>query len=274
MAKACRGDPLSAKLEVFQLLAYQLSNKLIEDPDIDSEDQVRNFDKYEHMVQMFRKLDLPPSLWMEIFLKGTNRTTAAFAEMLFEAAIDSMDIEIVTLLLESHIVDPNQPVWTWSAEGMRYPIQWAAGTSGEGEISMELVELLVRLGADVKAWTNDDPCTAIHSIALLGTLEMARFLVQNGADLRNIVLTMHDCVSNITPLGGAAQDWRVGRKERGEAQDEELELESVRVFRYLLSLHDPVLDHLYIQDAFILAAKSQRCDLAQIARDAGANVNE
>ncbi|KAL4868412.1 hypothetical protein BDV12DRAFT_169691 [Aspergillus spectabilis] len=168
------------------------------------------------MVQMFRKLDLPPSLWAEIFLKEANRTTAAFAETLFEAAINSNDIEIVTSLLESRIIDPNQPVWTWSAEGMQYLIQWAAGTSGEGEIMMELVKLLVHLGADVNAWTKDDSCTAIHSIALRGTLEMTRFLVQNGADFRDSVLIRRGCVSKETPLTDTARDWRrVESKGRG-----------------------------------------------------------
>ncbi|KAL2821660.1 ankyrin repeat-containing domain protein [Aspergillus granulosus] len=272
------GGEFEAKLEAFQLLCYQLSNKLIEDPEFYAKDYDESFDKYEQAIRMFRNLDLAPELWVEIFVKQETHTGSAFAEALFEAAINQKDLEIITSLLKSGVIDPDQPVWTWQVEGMQCPVQWAASTI-ESPGHFDLLKLLVQLGADVNKWTEDAPASALYDAARSGSLEIVRFLVEAGADIRDIIPEKRGCLGMTTPLTEAVSN-RQGLEEDSQRPPKPLgdtgrqETESVKVFRYILLLHDRDEDHAVIQEALIAAAEAGRTDLISLLLDSGADLQE
>jgi ankyrin repeat protein len=274
---ASGGNGLEAKLEAFQVLCYQLSNKLIEDPSYyDDEDYDENSDKYAQTVRMFRDLDLPPDLWTEIFIEQKTRTGAAAAEALFEAAINEGDLEIIMTLLKSGVVDPDVPVWT--CDGMQYPIQWAASRI-ERRGHSNVIKLLVELGADVNKWTQEYGNSALLDAARSGSFEIVRLLVEHGADFRDLLDNKTDYIGMDTPLIAVIYNKVPPVNDsgcsgpRGGNNTEGQELESVGIFRYLLSLHgDTKKDRDIIQEALIAAAALGRTDLIPLALDAGAEL--
>ncbi|KAF2174820.1 ankyrin [Zopfia rhizophila CBS 207.26] len=273
------GDLLEAKLEAFRLLAYQLSNNLIEDveDDLDASD----YDKFVKIVDMFRDVGLPPDLWAEMFSAEQDRTSAAFAEALFEASVNCMALDIVETLLESG-VDPNQPIWTPMTCNVERPLQLAADMRVR---NLELARLLVRAGADIDAVTDEDERPALHITAEWGTLEMTKLLVENGANLRRWVPGRYSNqpVRNFTALVRAAnssryEDYKFNDNDSESGDGDEVakteERESLRVFRYLLSLHKNSRDHRIFQDALVMAAHHGRTDMMELLHAAGADVNE
>ncbi|KAL4876799.1 ankyrin repeat-containing domain protein [Aspergillus karnatakaensis] len=274
---ASGGNNLDAKVEAFHVLCYQLSNKLIEDPNYyDDEDYDENSDKNAQTVMMFRELDLPPDLWTEVFVKQKTRTGAAAAEALFEAAINEGDLKIITTLLKSGVIDPNEPVS--AVDGMQFPIQWAASRIDRRGHS-DVIRLLVELGADVNEWTEDYSASALFDVARSGSLEMVRLLVEKGADFRDILPNDRDYFCMETPLIAVVYNKQPPQNDSGcsgrhaDNDKEDQEPESVMIFRYLLSLHgDTEEDRDIIQEALIAAAVFGRTDLIPLALDAGAEL--
>jgi ankyrin repeat protein len=275
------GDPLEAKFEAFHLLAYQVSNNLIEDVEDDLDAFGDNYNKFVKIVDMFKDVGLPPDLWAKIISAEQNRTSAAFAEALFEAAVNCMDLGIVETLLESG-VDPNQPIWAHMTGNVERPLQLAADLRFR---NLEMARLLVRAGADIDAVTEEDERPALHITAEWGTLEMTKLLVENGANLRRWVPSRYnnEPVRNFTALVGAAnssryEDHRFNDSDSESVDGDEVaetkERESLRVFRYLLSLHKNSQDHCIFQDALVIAAHHGRTDMIELLHAAGADVNE
>ena len=111
----------------------------------------------------------------------------------FLLAAASADIEIVRALL-SRGADPNL-----TTRDNTTPLMVAAGVGRwrgderpkeEAKLALEVVKLLVGLGADVNASSNDlatnipgGGSTALHGAALSGADDMVQFLVEKGADL-------------------------------------------------------------------------------------------
>ncbi|EGE84683.2 hypothetical protein BDDG_07628 [Blastomyces dermatitidis ATCC 18188] len=104
MKALASGGPLDAKLEAFRLPAYHVSNNPIED--IEDEDGMEEESRFSRIIDMFRDLNLPRRMWAKTFSVGQDQTSAAFAEALFEAAINTGSSDIVQALLEASI-DPN-----------------------------------------------------------------------------------------------------------------------------------------------------------------------
>ncbi|KAL2794598.1 ankyrin repeat-containing domain protein [Aspergillus keveii] len=225
---------------------------------------------------MFRDLDLPPDLWTGIFVQHKTRTGAASAEALFEAAINQDDLEIITTLLKSGVIDPDEPICTY--DGMVYPIQWAASRI-ERRGHSDVLKLLVELGADVNEWTEDYSSSALFDVARSGSLEMVRLLVENGADFRDLIYDETEYFGMKTPLIAVVYNKQPPVNDsgcsgpRGGNNTEDQELESVGIFRYLLSLHgDTDKDQNIIQEALLAAAVYGRTDLIPLALDAGAEL--
>jgi len=96
-------DPLQAKRAALRMLAYQVSNNLVEDDEEDVDDE-----KNERIIQMFKDVGLPPAVWVQAFSED-DQSTRAFAENLFEAAVNCQALDVMEALLDSG-VDPDQPV--------------------------------------------------------------------------------------------------------------------------------------------------------------------
>ncbi|KAK2790452.1 hypothetical protein FQN53_009475 [Emmonsiellopsis sp. PD_33] len=276
------GNPPEAKLEAFRLLAYQLSNNLIEAAEWDSDCSYDDDDeKYPRIITMFREINLPRNMWAKIFSTEQDRTSSAFAEALFEAAVNTKAWDIAQALLEAG-VDPNQPISSdWNCCTER-PIQLAADLRIRG---FEMAKLLVQAGAEVDGITEDNEKSALHITAGSGSLETTKFLVENGADIRCWVEAEYSNSPVIwyTPLVAAAEsstlDWRFtvnnrGSDDEGEATEKK-EPECLRVFRYLLSLHDDVRDHEILQESLAAAAYLGRFDIIELLLDrGGVDINE
>ncbi|KAK2808312.1 hypothetical protein FQN50_004872 [Emmonsiellopsis sp. PD_5] len=275
------GNPAEAKLEAFRLLAYQLSNNLIEAAEWDSDDSYDEDDeKYPRIIAMFREINLPRNMWAKIFSTEQDRTSSAFAEALFEAALDTVAWDIAQALLEAG-VDPNQPIVTHWNCCVERPIQLATDLRIRG---FEMAKLLVQAGAEVDGVTEDNEKSALHVTAGSGTLEMTKLLVENGADIRRWVEAEYtnSPVEWYTPLIAAADSSRLGwrftfnnRESDGEGEGtEKKEPECLRVFRYLLSLHDDVRDHEILRESLTVAAHRGRSDMIELLLDRGVDINE
>ncbi|PVH76909.1 ankyrin [Cadophora sp. DSE1049] len=284
-AFAC-GDPLEAKFAALRLLAYQVSNNLIEDDDPADSDVDPLEEDYcppsDKIINMFREIGLPRDVWTEIFSAEQDRTSAALAEALFEAALNCSALDVVEGLLESG-VDPNQLIWTrWSGTVQR-PLQLTADSR---VLNLEIARLLIRAGADVDAVTEDDEIPALHSVAYRGTLEMTKLLVEKGADIRRLApgRYVNEPIRNFTALVCVASSSSSYNEYDSNVNDSKSvhrtkaakikEPESLRIFRYLLSLHDNSRDHLIFQDALVMAAHHDRTDMIKLLHAAGADVNE
>lgn len=273
------GDTEEAKVAAFRMLVYQVSNNLI-----DYDDDQDNDDKYVRIVELFRDIGLPRDTWEEYFANKHDRSSKAFAEKLFEAAVNARDLEIVEALLRSGI-DPNQPIMSYMSGRFERPIQVAA----HNHISnTEVARLLAKAGADVDLMTPDNPAPAIHKSAQRGKLEMVQLLVESGADIyRGYWEDCYAWESSRTPLGYAADTRHFAdgnRYSRSASRTEdggdnsETESESVKILRYLAGLHQqgglPARDKPLIQDALIIAAGRADPSLVDILRQAGGDVTK
>ncbi|OIW26915.1 ankyrin [Coniochaeta ligniaria NRRL 30616] len=272
------GDAVEANLSAFRLLVYQVSNNLIDHDDDEDDDN-----KYKRIVDLFRQIGLPRSTWEEHFSTKQDRSSRAFAEKLFEAAVNAEDLEVMEALLKSGI-DPNQPIMSFMNCFFERPIQVAADNRVR---NVEMARLLIKAGADVDGTTADNLRPAIHNAAQRGTLEMVRLLVNSGADIyRRWAGDGYIWDTTRTPLSFAADTWLCDNERRSrstswttdQGENSEIEREGVTILRYLASLHKrgtrPHQDKQIIQNALLTAATRSDPCLVHILHQAGGDVTE
>ncbi|KLJ05844.1 hypothetical protein EMPG_10733 [Blastomyces silverae] len=278
MKALASGGPLDAKLEAFRLLAYQVSNNLIED--IEEEDGMEEESRFSRIIDMFRDLNLPRRMWAKTFSVEQDQTSTAFAEALFEAAINTGSLDIIQALLETGI-DPNQPINGSMTGYVERPIQYAADSRARG---IKMATLLLKAGANVDGVTEEHEVPALHRTTDHGSLEMVKLLVDSGADIRCWVRAEYssDIVSGFTPLTFAAGrskyvdkafDNPVADSSDAEEGAETKESETGRIIRYLLSFHKASQDHEILQDALTVAAYHDKIDIVELLLAAGADID-
>lgn len=272
------GNTEEAKLAAFRLLVYQVSNNLI-----DYDDEVGDDNKYVRIVDLFRDIGLPRNSWEEHFTKKQDRSSKAFAEKLFEAAVNAEDLEVAEALLKSG-ADANQPIMSFMSCSFERPIQIAADNRVR---NVELARLLVNHGADVDLATQDNPKPAIHKAAQRDSFEMVQLLIESGASIyRSQLETAYSWETSRTPLIFAADRWLFSFERRprstSHVEDENgntgPEKEGVKILRYLVSLHQkgtfPERDKLLIQSALVIAAAQSDPCLVRVLHEAGGDVAE
>ncbi|OJD19103.1 hypothetical protein AJ78_00889 [Emergomyces pasteurianus Ep9510] len=275
---ASGSNPYGAKLEAFRLIAYQLSNNLIEG--IEDDKGIEDECKFSRIIDMFRDVNLPRNMWAKMFSAEQNRTSSAFAEALFEASINMVSLDIAQALLEAGI-DPNQPIYGNRKGHVERPIQFVADSR---VLSIEIARILLKAGANVDDVTDDNEIPALHIAAENGSLEIIKLLVENGADFRRWVPAQYsnNPVLGYTPLTFAAdrsehERWR-SHTMTGSADEWDViktkESESLQILRYLLSLHNNSDDHEILQDTLTVAAFHGRVDMIELLLAAGASLNE
>jgi ankyrin repeat protein len=271
--KALTGaDPLEAKMQEFQLFAYQLSNNLIEDED---DEYIDEDGKYTKIINIFRGIDLPRPVWKDLIVKSLEQPTGrAFTEALFAAAVNTRTLDICEALLEAG-ADPDKIIWTWAAANLARPIQLAMDCRVR---DVDLARLLIRFGAGVDLVTEDDPDTALQKAAKECTFEAVRVLVEAGASIVDAIWDKR-CLTPDTALTNAVDaDWRMSHI-RDEAEEDELEKSGrvrhgLQTLKYLLTLYDRERHHEIIQNGLIRAASGDRRDMIMDLVQAGAGVNE
>ncbi|KAH8904674.1 ankyrin, partial [Coniochaeta sp. PMI_546] len=270
------GDEKEAKLAAFTMLVYQVSNSLV-----DYDDDEDNDNKYERIITLFRDIGLPRSTWKEHFARKHDRSSTAFAEKLFETAVNAGDLEVLEALLDSG-VDPNQPIMSFMNCFFERPIQVAADNRVR---NVDMAKLLIKAGAAVDLTTTDNCKPAIHNAAQRGTLEMVQLLVESGADIyqghKDGDYTWNTCR---TPLSYAADTWlnnpdepsRSALGSPDESHGSENEWEGAKILRYLAGLHrksaSSVRDQQLIQDALVTAAAKSDPSLVQVLHEAGGDM--
>lgn len=269
------GSLLQSKLEAFHLLAYQVSNNLIEDDEYDSELEDIEATQSQKIVAKFRELELPQEIWVELFSHGQDQqTNASFKQGLFAAAVKCADVDIVAALLDAG-ADPDQPqIGIYS--GLQRPVQLVATSRPS---ALGLLELLIQAGANVDSITDDDDVPAINYAAKSGSLEMTQLLVSHGADYRRRVPTQYSNqpVNKLAALGYAVNPyrWTVSDIAKiGTVAVENCQDKCIEVFRYLLSLHDNYKDHAILRDVLVMASHHGRTEMIELLHQAGADVNE
>jgi len=283
MNTLAHGDEQEAKLEAFQLFVYQVSNKLIEDPDFDICDP--NWDsedsRWSRMIDVFRSIGLPRRSWVQLFRTnsgGLSRTSSAFIENLLEAAVQCQGIDVAEALLEAG-ADPDRPMYGTDNRTLT-PLQCLADQYKP--CNVDLVKLLLQAGADVEA-TGSDKRPPVVVAAERGTLELVKLLVEHGANIRRRVETFFlepvdtHCalIAAISSSRGDMLRSRDGRDRRTGESDSDTWLQglgSTQKFGYLLALYDKdaSLDRAIIQDAFVTAAHLGRVDMMKALAEAGA----
>ncbi|RSL93587.1 hypothetical protein CEP52_013152 [Fusarium oligoseptatum] len=265
-------DPLEAKMQEFQLFAYQLSNSLIEDED---DEFVDENGKYTKIIEIFRDIGLPQAVWKDLFSKTRDQLTGrAFIEALFEAAVNTQTLDICETLLEAG-ADPDKIIDTWAMGSLARPLQLSMDCR-VGDV--DLARLLIRFGAGVDLVTEEDPDPALFKACKECTAEAVQVLVEAGADIMRMdwndnLLTPDSALTNAVDA-----DWRMAHI-RDEEDEEELassgrDLSGLKTLRYLLTLYDQGRHHDLIQDAFIRAAAEDRRDMLMDLVEAGACINE
>ncbi|OJD27161.1 hypothetical protein ACJ73_01447 [Blastomyces percursus] len=161
MKALANGSLLDAKLEVFRLLSYQASNNLIED--IEDKDGMEEECRFSRIIDKFRNFNLPRRMWVKTFSVGQDHTSTAFAEALFEAAINTGSLDIVQVLLEARI-DPNQPINGSMTSSVERQIQYDADSRVR---SIKMATPLLKAGANVDGVTGEKQVPALHITAHL-----------------------------------------------------------------------------------------------------------
>ncbi|KAK1762337.1 ankyrin repeat-containing domain protein [Phialemonium atrogriseum] len=268
-------DPLEAKHAALRLLAYQVSNNLVQDDEDDPDD-----DKNERIVKMFRDVGLPSDLWVKTFSQN-DQSTRAFAENLFEAAVNCRARDVMEALLESG-VNPNQVVRSVMTGRLARPIQIAADSRVH---DAEMAALLLRHGAGVDLTTEEEEKPAMHIAAGSATLDVVKVLAENGADIYGRCSPdFLEPVSTHTPLVCAANSaayqerwYQEGRRSPQEANLPE-ERPSYQIFRYLLDLHRkakfPSRNRSIYRDALVMAAFRGRIDFINLLRTVSVDASE
>ncbi|KAL2691344.1 hypothetical protein Neosp_001728 [[Neocosmospora] mangrovei] len=265
-------DPLEAKMQEFQLFAYQLSNSLIEDED---DEFVDENGKYTKIIEIFRDIGLPQAVWKDLFSKSRDQPTGkAFIEALFEAAVNTQTLDICETLLEAG-ADPDKVIDTWAMGCLARPLQLSMDCR-VGDV--DLARLLIRFGAGVDLVTEEDPETALFKACKECTAEAVQVLVEAGADIMRMdwndnLLTPDSALTNAVDA-----DWRMAHirdeEEVADLESSGRDLPGLKTLRYLLTLYDQGRHHYLIQDAFIRAAAEDRRDMLMDLLGAGACINE
>ncbi|KAB5575308.1 ankyrin repeat-containing domain protein [Coniochaeta sp. 2T2.1] len=270
------GNTQEAKLTAFRMLVYQVSNNLIEHDDDDDDSD----SKYQRIVDLFREIGLPRDTWEENFAKKQDYSSKAFAEKVFEAAVNACDLEVLESLLKSG-VNPNQPIMSYMNGFSERPIQIATDNRVQ---NVAMARLLIRAGAKVDLTTADNERPALHNSAQKGTLEMVQLLAENGGDIyREYGGGPGAWELNKPPLCYAAATWRSnldGNKRTSKSAHPtavgETEGRGARILRYLASLHQKgrtsSRDQQIIQRALLTAASQSDLSLLTILHQAGADV--
>jgi ankyrin repeat protein len=276
------GDAEQAKVVAFKMLVYQVSNNLINDDDDDYDDDDAE-NKYERIVNLFREIGLPRETWEEHFAQKRDRSSKAFTEKLFEAAVNAQDLEVVEALLKTGF-DPNQPIMSFMNCHFERPVQVAADSRVN---NVELVRLLVSYGAKVDLSTSDQTRPALHAAAERGTLEMVQELVESGA----CIYLSHGSAHGMERVGGvplrfAASRWqhsfessfRPTPRTADDHDDTQPETEGAKVLRYLTGLHQTGTsqqqDKWCIQGALTVAADHADPCFLRILHEVGADVTK
>lgn len=245
----------------------------------DDEDDLDD-DKNERIVKMFRDVGLPSDLWVQTFSQN-DQSTRAFAENLFEAAVNCRARDVMEALLESG-VDPDQVVRSFMTCRLARPIQITADSRVH---DAEMAALLLRHGAGVDLTTEEEEKPAIHIAAGSATLDVVKVLAENGADIYGRCNPdFLEPVSTHTPLVCAANSatyqerwYQEGRRSPQEATLPE-ERPSYQIFRYLLDLHRtgkfPSLNRSIYRDALVMAAFRGRIDFINLLRTVGVDASE
>lgn len=170
------GSDREAQMAAFKMLVYQVSNNLVES---ELEEDTADDDQYKRIVDSFREIGLPRESWVETFTKQQDRSSRAFAEKLFEAAVNSEDLALMEALLDSGI-SPDQPVMTNMNGWHERPIQLSADNRVQ---NLDMAALLVKAGAKVDAITEANYQPAVHIAADAARPDIVRLLVGSGADI-------------------------------------------------------------------------------------------
>ncbi|KAF4987130.1 hypothetical protein FDECE_15574 [Fusarium decemcellulare] len=265
-------DPLEAKMQEFQLFSYHLSNSLIDDQDDEFIDQNG---KYTKIIKIFRDIGLSQVVWKDVFSKSLDQPTGrAFIEALFEAAVNTQELDICEALLEMG-ADPDKIIDTWAMGNLARPLQLSMDCRVR---NVDLARLLIRFGAGVDLVTEEEPETALFKACKECTAEAVQVLVEAGTDLLQMEWN-DDALTPDTALTNAVDaDWRMAHLRDEEDEDELEESESclpgLDTLKYLLPLYDQRQHHDLIQDAFIRAASEGRRDMIMDLVGAGACLNE
>lgn len=269
------GDAEEAKLAAFTMLVYQVSNGLVDYDDDEDDDN-----KYQRIVDLFRDIGLPRHTWEQHFTTKRDRSSAAFAEKLFEAAVNAQDLEVLEALLNSG-ADPNQPIMTFMNCFCERPIQAAADSR---VCNVEMARLLIKAGAAVGLTTEDNPKPAIHNAAQRGTWDMVQLLVESGADIhQGHTGGAYSWNTSWTPLVFAADTWsydydrpsRSAPRTPAWGPNTGTERRNVKIVRYLAGLHKKRAskrDQLIIQGALITACGRNNPSLVHVLCQAGGDI--
>lgn len=265
-------DPLEAKIQEFQLFAYQLSNSLIEDED---DEFIDENGKYTKIIEIFRDIGLPQAVWKDLFSKSRDQPTGkAFIEALFEAAVNTQTLDICETLLEAG-ADPDKIIDTWAMGCLARPLQLSMDCR-VGDVN--LARLLIRFGAGVDLVTEEDAETPLFKACKECTAEAVQVLVEAGADIMRMDWNDNLLTPDSALTSAVDADWRMAHI-RDQEDEDELEssgrdLPGLETLRYLVTLYDQRRHHYLIQDAFIRAAAEDRRDMLMDLVGAGACINE
>ena len=262
-----RGDSTEARQKEIENFVYQLSNNLIEDED---EEFMDDFGKYTKIINMFRAIDLPMSVWKDYFKKTLQEPTGrAFVDNLYEAALNTISLDILEALLWLG-VDPNRIFKTWMTGERERPVQLAVDCRVK---NLDMLQLFIRFDADVNLLTDEDERFPLHRAARECSVEHVRAIVEAGADIRaetydsELIISVLDCA---TEADRRLDDYT---DEEWKEKFGEEERPGVTTVKYLLSLFDPAIDADLIQAGLVSAAASRRRDMIPLFIEAGANVN-
>lgn len=258
-----RGDKAEAKQQAIRLFVYELSNNLIEDKD---NEYIEDRGKNDVIINMFRNIGLPMSVWKAHFAKTLKELTGrAFIDNLFDAAVDTASLDILGALLEIG-ADPDKILTSCMTGQRERPVQVAVDCRVR---SLAMLTLLIRFGANVRLTTDDNPTPALHDAAEECSVDFVKALVEAGADVRE---PKHETGITGSVLTSAVQaGWRIRRTELEHSSRRESP--GLATVKYLLLLFDRERDRELIQSGFIAAAASKRTDMIPFFLEAGADVN-
>ncbi|KAM5351190.1 hypothetical protein ACJ41O_003913 [Fusarium nematophilum] len=311
-------DPCAAKMKEVEIFAYRLSNDLIEGVVARGQDQYRYEcgldEKYFSIIDTYHEINLPRTAWRRLFnqrLGATSPTGSALMEKLFEAAIMTVQHDVVELLLEAG-ADPNQPVRNYLTGVLQLPIQFAV--QGRGD-DLELLGMLIYFGANPNLTSNADTTTALQQAATNCSLKAIVMLVEAGADigvpvdvdeseddtangsptllLRVIEAAARshdlDCRGQETATSegdGGTQEATEEEEEEEEEEDGEeaassdmsregqQELAALEILEYLVPFYNQATGHEALQSAFSAATAAGRTDMFDLLLAAGARIDE
>ncbi|KAH7125808.1 hypothetical protein EDB81DRAFT_663540, partial [Dactylonectria macrodidyma] len=275
-------DPYTVKMKEVEIFAYKLSNGLIEGVASDQDQYLYESvldEKYFSIIDMYHEINLPRTAWRRLFnqrLRATSPTGSALMEKLFEAAIMTVQHDIVELLLEAG-ADPNQPVRNYLTGVLQLPIQFAV--QGRGD-DLKLLQMLIGFGANPNLISNADTTTALQQAATNCSLKAIVALVEAGADIGVPagVDESEDESANGSPtvllrvIETAAWSHNLRCGGQGTATSEEDG--ALEILAYLVPLYNQATGHEALQSALLAAAAAGQTDMFDLLLSAGARMDE